>query len=66
MRASGLDGVLVRPVVLNDKPPRGEVRALTGLTNVHGGSIARADVAQFVVAQLQEDRWIHQAPLIMW
>jgi uncharacterized protein YbjT (DUF2867 family) len=64
VRSSGLDWVLVRPVVLNDKPPKGRVEALTDLSKVHGGAIARGDVAMFVVDQLTDDRWLHQAPLI--
>jgi hypothetical protein len=51
-------------VVLNDKGGTGKVRAGTDLSGIHGGSIARADVAQFVVDQLTDDRWLHQAPLI--
>jgi uncharacterized protein YbjT (DUF2867 family) len=66
VRGSGLDWVLVRPVVLTDKPPRGKVEALTDLSQVHGGTIARGDVAAFAVDQLTDDRWLHQAPLIKW
>ena len=58
--------VLVRPVVLNDKPPKGRVEALTDLSHVHGGTIARGDVATFVVDRLTDDRWLHQTPLIRW
>ncbi len=64
VRASGLDWVLVRPVVLTDAPAAGRVRALTDLSGVHGGKIPRADVARFVVEQLTSDAWLHQAPLI--
>ena len=39
VRASKLDWVLVRPVVLNDKPARGAVRALTDLSAIHGGTV---------------------------
>jgi uncharacterized protein YbjT (DUF2867 family) len=66
VRSSGLDWVLVRPVVLSDKPPKGRVEALTDLSNVHGGEIARGDVAMFVVDQLTDNRWLHQTPLIRW
>ncbi|MET0283573.1 MAG: SDR family oxidoreductase [Polyangiales bacterium] len=66
VRESGLDWVLVRPSVLNDKPKHGAVRALTELTNFAGGSISRADVAQFVVEQLRADTWLHRSPLITW
>jgi uncharacterized protein YbjT (DUF2867 family) len=64
VRASGLDWVLVRPVVLNDKPGTGAVQALTDLSDVHGGTIARSDVASFVVDQLTDDQWLSHAPLI--
>jgi uncharacterized protein YbjT (DUF2867 family) len=66
VRASKLDWVLVRPVVLNDKPARGAVRALTDLSGVHGGDVARSDVAKFVVQQLTDDTWLRRAPLITW
>lgn len=66
IRASALDWTIVRPTVLNDKPARGHVRALTDLSSVHGGSIARADVADFVVQQLTTETWLRKAPLITW
>jgi putative NADH-flavin reductase len=61
---SGLDWVLVRPSVLNDKPGRGSPRALTDLSGFHGGTISREDVATFVLDQLHTDAWLHRAPLI--
>ncbi len=66
VRSSGAEWVLVRPTVLNDKPARGRVRAMTDLSGVHGGTIARADVAKFVVDQLTDDQWLRSAPLITW
>lgn len=66
IRASGLDWVLVRPSILNDKPASGHVRALTDLSAVHGGNIARADVARFVLDQVSSDTWLRQTPLITW
>jgi uncharacterized protein YbjT (DUF2867 family) len=66
IRASALDWVIVRPTLLNDEPARGRIRALTDLTGVHGGKIARADVASFVVQQLTVDTWLRKAPLITW
>lgn len=65
VRASPLDWVLVRPGILNDKPATGNVQAHTDLSNVHGGAIARADVAKFVVEQVTSDRWLRQTPLIL-
>jgi uncharacterized protein YbjT (DUF2867 family) len=66
IRGSTLDWTIVRPTVLNDKPARGGVKALTDLSGVHGGTIARADVADFVVQQLTADTWLRKAPLISW
>lgn len=66
IRASALDWVIVRPTLLNDESARGRIRALTDLTGVHGGKIARADVASFVVQQLTVDTWLRKAPLITW
>lgn len=66
IRASSLDWVVVRPAMLTDAPPRGRVRATTDLAGVHGGKIARADVAQFVVEQLTSDTWLRHTPVILW
>ena len=66
IRASSLDWIIVRPVVLADEPARGNVKAVTDLRGVHGGKIARADVARFVVDQLESDTWLRQTPLISW
>lgn len=66
VRDSGLDWVLVRPSVLNDKAARHEIRALTDLSNFHGGTIARADVAGFVLDQVQTNAWLGRSPLISW
>ena len=66
VRASGLDWVLVRPSILNDKPGGGTIRALTDLSDFHGGTIAREDVANFVLDQVSADTWTHRSPLITW
>jgi putative NADH-flavin reductase len=66
VRDSGLDWILVRPSILNDKPGRGTVRAMTDLSSFQGGAISRSDVATFVVEQARSDTWLHRAPLITW
>jgi hypothetical protein len=53
-------------VVLNDKPGRGAIRALTDLSGFRGGTIAREDVARFVLEQLSADTWLRRSPLITW
>jgi uncharacterized protein YbjT (DUF2867 family) len=66
VRDSGLDWILVRPSILNDKPGRDIVRALTDLSGVHGGTISREDVAKFVVEQVHSNTWLRRSPLITW
>ncbi len=66
IRDSGLDWTLVRPTVLADKPARGAVRAMTDLAGFHGGTIARADVARFVLDEVRDGTWRRTTPLITW
>jgi uncharacterized protein YbjT (DUF2867 family) len=66
IRQSGLDWVIVRPTALNNRQPRGSVQALTDLSGFHGGAVARADVAKFVVGQISDDRYLRKTPLITW
>lgn len=66
VRQSGLDWVLVRPSVLNDKASGPVVRAFTDLSGFHGGTIARADAARFALDQVNSDAWLHRSPLISW
>ncbi len=66
IRDSGLDWVLVRPSILNNKPSRNTIRALTDLSGFHGGTISRENVAKFVLDQVGADTWLHRSPLITW
>lgn len=66
VRDSGLDWVLVRRAILNDKPGRDTIRALADLSGFHGGTISRQDVAKFVLDQLRANTWLHRSPLITW
>jgi nucleoside-diphosphate-sugar epimerase len=64
--AAGLAGAELVEGDARDEAARGRIRALTDLSGVHGGQIARADVADFVVQQLTADTWLRQMPLITW
>jgi hypothetical protein len=55
VRGSNLDWVLVRSVVLNNRPAKGTMRAQTDISRIRGGTISRADAAKFVVAQMTHD-----------
>lgn len=67
VRASGLDWVLVRPTHITDGPARGALVAIAS-GDVSGRavppSISREEVADFVFAQLHEDRNLHKAVTI--
>jgi uncharacterized protein YbjT (DUF2867 family) len=64
IRKSGLDWTIVRPTNLTDAPATDSVRALTDLTDFHGGSIPRADVARFLVTEFEDRQWVGQSPVI--
>ncbi len=66
IRASSLDWVILRPARLTNDPACGSVKAVTDLSGVKGGKIARADVARFVVEQLTTDTWLRRTPVILW
>jgi putative NADH-flavin reductase len=66
VRNSGLEWVLVRPSVLNDKPTRNAIRTLIDLSSFNGGTISRGDVATFVLDQVRSNTWLHSSPLITW
>lgn len=63
VRASGLDWVIVRPGGLTDGPRTGNYTAGTQ-KSIKAGQVARADVAEFVLKQLTDDTFLHQAPAI--
>lgn len=58
--------IIVRPGFLNNGPQTGYYRALTNLTDVHGGSISRADVADFILQQAKWPRFIGQTPMLIY
>jgi putative NADH-flavin reductase len=63
IRASDLDWVVVRAGILTDTPAGGEIH-VGYLGKGSGPRISRADVATFMLQQLSEDTYLHQAPMI--
>ncbi len=61
--ASDLDYVNVCPGRLLNKPARGGIKASIDGTGINP-SIARADVAQWMVEQLTSDTWVRKSPVI--
>ena len=63
--ASGLEWVAVRPPLVTDGPPIG--RYLAGLDVLHPGArIARADIADFMLAQAVDPTFAQSAPFICY
>jgi putative NADH-flavin reductase len=59
VRQSHIDFTLVRPAFLTDDEPIGSTKVFHGSEKAH--KITRADLAQFIVAQLGSDTYVNQA-----
>jgi uncharacterized protein YbjT (DUF2867 family) len=64
IRRSKLDWVIVRPVILTDGPKTTAYRALVDPRDWTCGFISRADVADFLVKQIDDDAFLHKAPVL--
>jgi len=64
VRRSKLDWVIVRPVILTDGPKTNAYRALVDPRDWTCGFISRADVADFLVKQIDDDAFLHKAPVL--
>ncbi len=64
VQSSGLDWVILRPGLLKDGDPKGNIRIFTPDTEDKAGSITRADVAAFALEQLTGTTYLGQAVTI--
>ena len=64
VRKSKLDWVIVRPVILTDGPKTNTYRALIDPRDWMCGFISRADVADFLVKEIDDDAFLHKAPVL--
>ena len=64
VRRSKLDWVIVRPVILTDWPKTNAYRALVDPRDWTCGFISRADVADFLVKQIDDDAFLHKTPVL--
>ena len=62
VQTSGLDYVIVRPPVLSDDDPTGELTIVEGESKAH--KITRADLANFLVQQLTSDQFLNRAVVV--
>ncbi|MEQ1503645.1 MAG: SDR family oxidoreductase [Myxococcota bacterium] len=64
VRASGLDWTIARPPHLHDGARTATRVGFAPDDRSVRMNIARADVAAFLLSQVDDDRWLHQAPAI--
>lgn len=65
LRHSGLDWTIVRGPILNDGGKTGEYRV--GYVGKNSSTkISRADVADFMIRQLDDDSHLGQAPMVSY
>ncbi len=66
VRASDTDWTIVRPGFLSNGPLTGNYRALTDLSGVTARRVARADVAHFMLKELESNRYLGQTLLLTY
>jgi putative NADH-flavin reductase len=66
IRNSGLEWVIVRPGFLTNGPFTGQYRVLNDLRGIKAKKISRADVADFIVQELEHLNHKGQTPLITY
>lgn len=64
IKASDVDWTIVRPGFLTNGPLTENYRILTNMTGVTAGRISRADVAHFMLKELESKQYLRQAPLL--
>jgi hypothetical protein len=65
IRSSGLDWTIVRPGLLTNRPATRRYRVLTATKDWRFGIISRADVADFIVRQVDDRALIGATPLLI-
>ena len=67
VKLSSLEWTIIRPGALNNKPPRGKYKHGSKIGNwFYTVGISRADVADFMLNQLEDKKYIHSSPGVCW
>lgn len=66
MRPSGLEWIAVRPLPMKDEPRTGAYRVALDDLPPRGIRISRSDVADFMLAQIASDDYVHRLPSIAY
>jgi putative NADH-flavin reductase len=65
IKESGLEWTIARPGVLTEGPRTGRYKVLREASQWRNGMISRADVADFLVRQIEDRSCVHRAPVIV-
>lgn len=65
IRSSDLAWTIVRPVILTDRPATHRYRVVLDPADWGPGTIARADVADFLVQQVASEKYLRKAPVLI-
>jgi putative NADH-flavin reductase len=65
VRGSGLDWTIVRPGLLTSGPSTGNYHVLEDPTTWRAGTISRADVADFLIRQVTDHRYVGKTPVVI-
>jgi uncharacterized protein YbjT (DUF2867 family) len=65
VRTSGLDWIIVRPGILTNGPLTGRCRVLVDPATWRCGFVSRADVADFMVRQIDRDDYLGRTPVLV-
>ena len=65
IRRSGLDWVIARPGILTDGPATGRYKVLAEREDWRLGKISRANVADFLVKQIESDEYLGKTPVLI-
>ncbi|HEX4037834.1 MAG TPA: SDR family oxidoreductase [Acidobacteriaceae bacterium] len=66
IQASDVDWTVVQPPRLVNAPGRGQYRVDAEALPAGGTTIARADLARFMLAQLTSTEWLRKSPFLSW
>jgi putative NADH-flavin reductase len=66
VKASAADWTIVRPAQLTDGPRTGDYRLASHYSLPHGNQISRADVADFLVKQIESSVYSRQGVAIAY
>lgn len=66
VRKSGLEWTIVRPGFLTNAGLTREYKVHTDLSGITAGKISRADVADFILTELEQPRYMSRTPLLCY